>query len=97
MRIPVSGGRFMDVLFHDALRDIFFAEKKILSTLPKLAKAANDDRLGEGIEEHRTWAEELELEGAVTLLQATLNEEEDTDRKLTESAEYVVYQEAEAA
>jgi ferritin-like metal-binding protein YciE len=30
----------LEDLFHDALKDIYFAEKKILTTLPKLAKAA---------------------------------------------------------
>jgi ferritin-like metal-binding protein YciE len=29
----------LDNLFHDTLKDIYFAEKKILKTLPKLAKA----------------------------------------------------------
>ena len=29
----------LDELFHDTLKDIYFAEKKILSTLPKMAKA----------------------------------------------------------
>jgi ferritin-like metal-binding protein YciE len=28
-------------LFHETLKDIYFAEKKILSTLPKMAKAAS--------------------------------------------------------
>ena len=27
-------------LFHETLKDIYFAEKKILSALPKMAKAA---------------------------------------------------------
>lgn len=27
-------------LFHDTLKDIYFAEKKILAALPKMAKAA---------------------------------------------------------
>jgi Domain of unknown function (DUF892) len=30
----------LDELFHDTLKDIYFAEKKILATLPKMAKAA---------------------------------------------------------
>ena len=30
----------LDELFHDTLKDIYFAEKKILSALPKMAKAA---------------------------------------------------------
>ena len=32
-------------LFHDTLKDIYFAEKKILSSLPKMAKAAQTDEL----------------------------------------------------
>ena len=30
----------LDELFHDTLKDIYFAEKKILTTLPKMEKAA---------------------------------------------------------
>jgi ferritin-like metal-binding protein YciE len=30
----------LDDLFHDTLKDIYFAEKKIVTTLPKMAKAA---------------------------------------------------------
>ena len=32
-------------LFHDTLKDIYLAEKKILSALPKMAKAAQSDQL----------------------------------------------------
>ena len=39
-------------LFHDTLKDIYFAEKKILAALPKMAKAARFDRLRECFEEH---------------------------------------------
>ena len=35
----------LDDLFHDKLKDIYFAEKKILSALPKMAKAAQDEKL----------------------------------------------------
>ena len=45
----------------------------------------------------RTWAEELGLNQAARLLQATLNEEEKTDKALTQLAEAIVNQEAEAA
>ena len=38
-----------------------------------------------------------EIEEAVSLLDATLNEEEDTDEKLSELAESVINQKAEAA
>jgi ferritin-like metal-binding protein YciE len=44
----------------------------------------------------RTWAEELGLNDAVKLLQETLDEEEATDEALTELAETVVNQEAQA-
>ncbi|CAN5307298.1 ferritin-like domain-containing protein [soil metagenome] len=159
----------LDELFHDTLKDIYFAEKKILATLPKMAKAARSGELKVAFEEHRqqteghverlekvfglidqkpqgktcaailgiteegaeimeeyegspaldagllaaahavehyeisrygtlrTWAEELGLDAAVDLLQATLDEEKDTDQTLTEIAESVVNQEAEAA
>src|SRR5581483_1694048 len=159
----------LDELFHDTLKDIYFAEKKILATLPKMAKAAQNADLKAAFAEHReqteghverlekvfgmidkkpqgktcaailgitdegaeimeeyegspaldagliaaaqavehyeisrygtlrTWAEEMGLDDAAELLQETLDEEEATDEKLTEIAEDVVNQEAEAA
>jgi len=45
----------------------------------------------------RTWAEELGLNDAVSLLQETLDEEKATDEVLTKIAESVVNREAEAA
>jgi ferritin-like metal-binding protein YciE len=157
----------LDNLFHDTLKDIYFAEKKILSALPKMAKAAQNDDLRAAFERHRaeteqqvkrldqvfgmidakpqgkscqaimgmieegqevmeeykgssaldagllaaaqsvehyeisrygtlrTWAEELGLDRAVQLLEATLKEEKATDEALTELAETVVNAEAE--
>jgi ferritin-like metal-binding protein YciE len=154
-------------LFHDTLKDIYYAENKILKTLPKMAKAAQSRDLraaftkheretrgqvarldkvfkiigrpargktcdaingitDEGAEimkefkgapaldagllasaqavEHyeisrygtlRTWAEELGFENAVQLLEATLEEEKNTDKALTELAKSVVNVEAE--
>src|SRR3954464_8200761 len=159
----------LDDLFHDTLKDIYFAEKKILSTLPKMAKAAQSRELKAAFEKHRgetegqverleqvfaiiekkpqgktcaaivgitdegaeimeeykgspaldagllaaaqavehyemsrygtlrTWAGELGLTEAVTLLEETLEEEEATDAALTKIAESVVNQEAQAA
>jgi ferritin-like metal-binding protein YciE len=159
----------LDELFHDTLKDIYFAEKKILSTLPKMAKAAHSQELKAAFEKHRgeteehverleqvfaaikqkpqgktcdaivgitdegagimaeykvspaldagllaaaqavehyeisrygtlrTWAAELGLPEAVTLLEETLEEEEATDAALTKIAEDVVNQEAQAA
>ena len=43
----------LDELFHDTLKDIYFAEKKILATLPKMAKAAQNDELRSAFEKHR--------------------------------------------
>jgi ferritin-like metal-binding protein YciE len=44
----------LDILFHDTLKDIHFAEKKILKTLPKLAKAAHSDVLKAAFKKHHT-------------------------------------------
>ena len=153
-------------LFHDTLKDIYFAEKKILATLPKMAKAAQSQELKAAFEKHRgetaghvtrlekvfatidkkpqgktcdaivgitaegaevmkeykkspaldpgllaaaqavehyeisrygtlkTWATELGLKDAASLLDATLQEEKKTDATLTQIAETVVNQEA---
>ncbi len=40
-------------LFYETLRDMFYAEKKILRTLPKLARAVNSDELREAFLHHR--------------------------------------------
>jgi len=39
-------------LFLDTLKDIYFAEKKILSALPKMAKAAQSPKLRAAFEKH---------------------------------------------
>jgi ferritin-like metal-binding protein YciE len=39
-------------LFLDTLKDIYFAEKKILSALPKMAKAAQSPKLTAAFEKH---------------------------------------------
>ena len=51
-------------LFHDTLKDIYFAEKKILTALPKMAKAASSDELRAAFEKH-----EGETEGQVGRLE----------------------------
>ena len=160
--------KLLSDLFHDTLKDVYFAEKTILKTLPKMAKAAQSKELKaafvkheretrgqvkrldqvfkifgkkpqakkceaimgitkEGAEimtefkgmpaldagllaaaqavEHyemsrygtlRTWAEELGMKDAATLLEATLKEEKATDSALTTLAKSVVNIEAEA-
>ncbi len=162
------GPKKLDELFHETLKDIYFAEKKILSALPKLAKAAQHRKLQAAFEKHhaetethvsrleqvfsaidakpqgktcdailgiveegqeimkeykdspaldaglvaaaqavehyeisrygtlRTWAEELGLPDAVKLLEATLREEKATDEALSQIAETVVNQDAQA-
>jgi ferritin-like metal-binding protein YciE len=164
-----KGAKTLEDLFHDTLKDIYYAEKKILTTLPKMAKAVQNSALKAAFEKHRgeteghverleqvfsiidkkpqgktcaaivgiteegaeimqaykgspahdagllaaaqavehyeisrygtlrTWAEELGHNDAATLLQQTLDEEEATDQALTELAESVVNQQAEAA
>jgi ferritin-like metal-binding protein YciE len=54
----------LDDLFHDTLKDIYFAEKKILTALPKMAKAAQSPELRTAFEKHRT-----ETEGQVDRLE----------------------------
>jgi ferritin-like metal-binding protein YciE len=54
----------LDDLFHDTLKDIYFAEKKILATLPKMAKAAQSPDLKKAFEKHRG-----ETEGHVARLE----------------------------
>src|ERR1700738_5492206 len=48
----------LDELFHDTLKDIYFAEKKIFSTLPKMAKAAQSEELKAAFEKHEGETEE---------------------------------------
>jgi ferritin-like metal-binding protein YciE len=47
----------LDWLFHDTLKDIYFAEKKILATLPKFAKAAQSEELRAAFEKHEAETE----------------------------------------
>src|SRR5215203_151755 len=158
----------LEDLFHDTLKDIYYAEKKILGALPKMAKAAQNEDLKAAFEKHHgeteeqvarlervfasidekpqgkkcaaiegildegkeimadykgspaldaglisaaqavehyeitrygtldTWADELGMTEAGELLKTTLGEEEATDKALSELAEAVVNQEAQA-
>lgn len=45
--------KMLSDLFHETLKDIYFAENKILKTLPKMAKAAHSDELKQAFEKHR--------------------------------------------
>ena len=42
----------LEDLFHDTLKDVYFAEKKILASLPKMAKAAQHSGLKAAFEKH---------------------------------------------
>ncbi|MEI4469689.1 YciE/YciF ferroxidase family protein [Frigidibacter sp. MR17.24] len=54
----------LDILFHDTLRDIYYAERKILKALPKMARAAQSEDLRAAFEHHRE-----ETEGQIERLQ----------------------------
>ena len=45
-------------LFQDTLKDIYFAEKKILAALPKMAKAAQSEDLKAAFQKHEAETEE---------------------------------------
>jgi ferritin-like metal-binding protein YciE len=54
----------LDDLFLEGLKDIYYAEKKILVALPKMAKAAQSEELSAAFEKHLT-----ETEGQVERLE----------------------------
>jgi len=54
----------LDDLFYDTLKDILYAERKILKALPKMAKGADSAELKAAFEKHRA-----ETEGQVTRLE----------------------------
>jgi ferritin-like metal-binding protein YciE len=60
-------------LFHDTLKDIYFAEKKILGALPKMVKAAQSEELKAAFEKHET-----ETEGQVERLEQVFAEIDET-------------------
>jgi len=165
--MPAKSPKTLNELFHDTLKDIYYAEKKILTALPKMAKAAQSEDLCAAFEKHhgeteeqvsrleqvfeliqqkpqgkkcvaiegileegeeimkeyegapaldagllaaaqavehyeisrygtmRAWAEEMGLEDAAKLLQATLDEEGATDEALTALAATAINEAAE--
>ena len=48
----------LDELFHEGLKDIYFAEKKILVALPKMANAAQSEELKAAFDKHKTETQE---------------------------------------
>ena len=162
----MAAEKTLDDLFLDTLKDIYYAERQIVKTLPKMAKAAQSAELKAGFEHHleetqghverleqifemlgkpvrgktcdailgiieegksiiedfkgtvaldaglvssaqavehyemarygtlKTWASQLGHSKAVELLDATLKEEEATDKKLTQLAQSSINQKA---
>ncbi len=54
----------LDTLFHDTLKDIYYAERKILKSLPKMQRAAQSPELKAAFEKH-----EAETQGQIERLQ----------------------------
>jgi ferritin-like metal-binding protein YciE len=54
---PKTATKTLDNLFLDTLKDVYYAEKKILRALPKMAKAANAQELAAAFEKHRDQTE----------------------------------------
>lgn len=59
----------LEDLFHDTLKDVYFAEKKILTTLPKMMKAAQHPELKAAFEKHKG-----ETEGQIQRLEQVFDE-----------------------
>src|SRR5436305_14916044 len=53
-----KGSKTLEDLFHDTLKDIYYAEKKILTALPKMAKAVENEELKAAFEKHEGETEE---------------------------------------
>src|SRR5437660_4145957 len=58
MRSVMPKQKDLRELFHDTLKDIYFAEKKILTALPKMAKAAQSEELKEAFQKHESQTED---------------------------------------
>jgi ferritin-like metal-binding protein YciE len=54
----------LEDLFHDTLKDIYYAERKILKALPKMKRAAQSEKLKAAFEKHQQ-----ETEGQIERLQ----------------------------
>jgi ferritin-like metal-binding protein YciE len=62
--MAASSSKDLSELFVDTLKDIYYAEKKILSALPKMAKSAQSSQLKAAFEKH-----EAETESQVSRLE----------------------------
>jgi ferritin-like metal-binding protein YciE len=59
-----ASAKGLEELFLDGLKDIYYAEKKILKALPKMAKGAESEKVSAAFEKHRD-----ETEGQVERLE----------------------------
>ncbi|WEX77666.1 ferritin-like domain-containing protein [Sinorhizobium numidicum] len=53
----MAKGKTLDDLFYDTLKDIYYAERKILKALPKMARGAQEPELKAAFEKHREQTE----------------------------------------
>ena len=74
----MASEKTLQELFHETLKDIYFAEKKILGTLPKMAKAAQSPELKAAFEKHET-----ETKDHVARLEEIFDEIDETPRGKT--------------
>ena len=74
----MASQKHLQELFHETLEDIYFAEKKILNALPKMAKAAQSEELKAAFEKHET-----ETEEHVVRLEKVFEEIDETPRGKT--------------
>ena len=73
--MPTKDPKQLDDLFLDTLKDIYFAEQKIVKALPKMAKAAQSKELKVGFEKHLR-----ETKGQVERLERVFEIIEETPR-----------------
>jgi ferritin-like metal-binding protein YciE len=60
----MASEKTLEDLFLDTLKDIYYAEKQILKTLPKMARAAESEQVRAGFEQHA-----METEGQIERLE----------------------------
>jgi ferritin-like metal-binding protein YciE len=77
MEMPMKE-KTLHELFHDTLKDIYFAEKKIVGALPKMAKAAHSEELRAAFEHH-----EKETENHVARLEQVFEQIDQSPRGKT--------------
>jgi ferritin-like metal-binding protein YciE len=61
LEAPAMAEKTLDILFHDTLRDIYYAERAILKALPKLKRGAQAPELKQAFDVHKA---ETEVHGA---------------------------------